>query len=68
MEVETGESVNPLEARAEWGVFSKLKVPLHLYVPPVVGRCAQAAVRRIPDPGRRSLDLPRPRSTRCGSR
>ena len=34
IEVETGESVNALEARAEWGVFCKLKVPLHLYVPP----------------------------------
>ena len=34
VEVETGESVNQLEALAEWGVFSKLKVPLHLYVPP----------------------------------
>jgi hypothetical protein len=33
VEVETGESVNQLEALAEWGVFSKLKVPLHLYVP-----------------------------------
>src|SRR6185503_17886003 len=31
---ETGESVNAIEARAEWGVYSKLKVPLHLYVPP----------------------------------
>lgn len=34
VEVETGESVNQLEAMAEWGTFSKLKVPLHLYVPP----------------------------------
>lgn len=34
VEVETSESVNPIEARAEWGVYSKLKVPLHLYVPP----------------------------------
>lgn len=34
IEVETGESVNSLEARAEWAVFCKLKVPLHLYVPP----------------------------------
>jgi hypothetical protein len=34
VEVETGESVNQLEALAEWNVFSKLKVPLHLYVPP----------------------------------
>ena len=34
VEVETGESVNAIEARAEWGVYSKLRVPLHLYVPP----------------------------------
>lgn len=33
IEVETGESVNSLEARAEWAVFCKLKVPVHLYVP-----------------------------------
>jgi hypothetical protein len=45
VEVETGESVNAIEARAEWGVYSKLKVPLHLYVPPV---CVDAA-RRICD-------------------
>ncbi|HUQ86553.1 MAG TPA: hypothetical protein VM096_03280 [Vicinamibacterales bacterium] len=43
VEVETGESVNAIEARAEWGVYSKLKVPLHLYVPPV---CVDA-VKRI---------------------
>ena len=42
VEVETGESVNAIEARAEWGVYSKLKVPLHLYVPPV---CVDAARR-----------------------
>jgi len=34
VEVETGESVNQLEALAEWGVFTKLRVPLHLYIPP----------------------------------
>lgn len=34
VEVETGESVNQLEALAEWNVFSKLGVPLYLYVPP----------------------------------
>ena len=34
VEVETGESVNQLEALAEWNVFTKLRVPLHLYVPP----------------------------------
>lgn len=34
IEVETGESVNQLEALAEWGVFTKLKAPFYLYVPP----------------------------------
>lgn len=34
VEVETGESVNQLEALAEWNVFSKLRVPLYLYIPP----------------------------------
>jgi hypothetical protein len=43
VEVETGESVNSIEARAEWGVYSKLKVPLHLYVPPA----SVDAVKRI---------------------
>jgi hypothetical protein len=45
VEVETGESVNSIEARAEWGVYSKLKVPLHLYVPPAY----VDAARRICD-------------------
>ena len=45
VEVETGESVNAIEARAEWGVYSKLKVPLHLYVPPT----SVDAARRICD-------------------
>jgi len=43
VEVETGESVNAIEARAEWGVYTKLKVPLHLYVPPA----SVDAVRRL---------------------
>lgn len=43
VEVETGESVNSIEARAEWGVYTKLKVPLHLYVPPL----SVDAVKRI---------------------
>ncbi len=34
VEVETGESVNSLEARAQWARFAKLRVPLHLYLPP----------------------------------
>lgn len=33
VEVETGESVNHLEALAQWAAFSKLKVEFHLYVP-----------------------------------
>jgi hypothetical protein len=33
VEVETTESINTLEAMAEWGPFSRLKVPFHLYVP-----------------------------------
>jgi len=33
VEVETGESVNHLEALAEWSHFSKVRAPFHLYVP-----------------------------------
>jgi len=33
IEVETGESVNHLEALAEWAHLSKLRVAFHLYVP-----------------------------------
>ena len=33
IEVETGESVNHLEALAEWGHFSRTRAPFHLYVP-----------------------------------
>ena len=33
VEVETGESVNNLEALAQWVHFSKARVPFHLYVP-----------------------------------
>jgi len=33
IEVETGESVNHLEALAQWAHFSKLRTPFHLYVP-----------------------------------
>src|SRR5262245_47854657 len=32
-EVETGESVNNLEAMAQWVHFSHARVPFHLYVP-----------------------------------
>jgi hypothetical protein len=33
VEVESGESVNNLEAMAQWVPFSKVRVPFHLYVP-----------------------------------
>ena len=33
VEVESGESVNNLEALAEWVHFSRARVPFHLYVP-----------------------------------
>jgi len=33
VEIETGESVNNLEAMAQWVHFSKARVPFHLYVP-----------------------------------
>jgi hypothetical protein len=33
IEVETGESVNHLEALAEWASYSKTSAPFHLYVP-----------------------------------
>ena len=45
VEVETGESVNSIEARAEWAVYSRIRVPLHLYVPPA----SVDAARRICD-------------------
>ena len=33
VEVETGESVNHLEALAQWAYYSKVRAPFHLYVP-----------------------------------
>ncbi|MGE0702853.1 MAG: hypothetical protein AB7P22_02840 [Vicinamibacterales bacterium] len=33
IEVETGESVNHLEALAEWAHLARLRAPFHLYVP-----------------------------------
>lgn len=33
IEVETGESVNHLEALSQWANFAKLRAPFHLYVP-----------------------------------
>jgi hypothetical protein len=33
VEVETGESVNHLEAMSQWASFARLRAPFHLYVP-----------------------------------
>ncbi len=33
VEVETSESVNHLEALAQWAAFGRLRAPFHLYVP-----------------------------------
>ena len=33
IEVETGESVNHLEAMAQWAHFGRVRTPFHLYVP-----------------------------------
>ena len=33
VEVETGESVNNLEAMSQWASFGRLRAPFHLYVP-----------------------------------
>jgi hypothetical protein len=33
IEVETGESVNNLEAIAQWALYARLRQPFHLYVP-----------------------------------
>ncbi len=33
VEVETAESVNHLEAMAQWATFARLRAPLHLYIP-----------------------------------
>jgi hypothetical protein len=46
VEVETGESVNHLEALAEWAHFAKARVPLQLYVP---GNMVEVARRLCDD-------------------
>ena len=42
VEVETTESVNHLEAMSEWAALSKIRAPLHLYIP---GACIDSARR-----------------------
>ena len=57
VEVETGESVNTLEAMAEWGPFSRLRAPFFLYVPAnsidtARRLCSEHQCRRRPKSGR----------------
>lgn len=67
VEVETGESVTSLEARAQWARFAKLRVPLHLYcrrrrsTPP--GGCARSMTSSC----RKSGPSRPPTTTRCAS-
>jgi hypothetical protein len=51
VEVESSESVNNLEAMAEWVHFSKTRVPFHLYVPVQ----AYDAARRLGDANKVSV-------------
>ena len=41
VEVETGESVNHLEAMAQWAHFGRMRAPFHLYVPAAVVEIAR---------------------------
>jgi hypothetical protein len=41
VEVETGESVNHLEAMAQWAHFGRVRAPFHLYVPAVAVEIAR---------------------------
>jgi pyruvate/2-oxoglutarate dehydrogenase complex dihydrolipoamide acyltransferase (E2) component len=44
VEVETAESVNPLEAMAQWAHLGRAKAPFHLYVP---AHCVEVARRLV---------------------
>ena len=57
-EVESGESVNNLEAMAQWVQFSRARAPFHLYVPVTAFDAARPVVRGEPREGLRNLDVP----------
>ena len=61
VEVETGESVNHLEALAQWAHFGRLRVPFHLYVPAGMVDVARRLVRGQSDSRQRDLELSRHR-------
>ena len=63
VEVETGESVNNLEAMAQWVHFSRARVPFHLYVPVP----AYDAARRLCDANGAPAEIWTYRSLATGS-
>jgi len=60
VEIETGESVNHLEALAQWAHYGRLRAAFHLYIPASMVDVAPAD-RGQPDPRRGNLELPRGR-------
>ena len=58
--------MNQLEALAEWGVFSKLKAPFYLYVPPQSIDSARRICEEQQFPVAEILDLPLVHWIRCG--
>ena len=68
VEVETGESVNNLEAMAQWVHFARARVPFHLYVPVPRVRRGAPAVRGESGAGVREIWTYRPGSGRVRSR
>ena len=61
VEIETGESVNHLEALAQWAHYGRVRAAFHLYVPASMVDVARRLYRGQPDPRRRNLELPRRR-------
>ena len=61
VEVETGESVNHLEALAQWAHFGRLRVPFHLYVPAGMVEVARRLCEDNQIHASRDLELPRHR-------
>ena len=57
VEVETGESVNTLEAMAEWGPFSRLRAALSPVRAAQLARYRPPPLRRTSDCRHRNLDL-----------
>ena len=68
VEVETGESVNHLEALAEWAHFAQAAGAVSPVRAVRHGRCRPPALRGQPDRRQRDLELPHASATKSGSR